>query len=129
VIHDVPAPPVDLGLNASWRARAACRFCPPELFFPGETPGIAHECTEQAKRVCRACEVRNECLDFALESRQEYGIWGGTDEKERGRIRRKSRVAALVGAISSHQLPEGIAPSCSSSLSPLLAYRDRPDVE
>jgi WhiB family transcriptional regulator, redox-sensing transcriptional regulator len=128
VLHDLPVPPVDLGLDASWRARAACRFCPPELFFPGESHGIAHECSERAKEVCQACEVRGECLTFALETRQEYGIWGGTDEKERGRIRRKSRVAALVGSVSSHQLPGAMPTSCSSSLSPLLAYRDRPDV-
>ena len=54
---------------------------------------------ERAKQVCEDCEVRAECLRFALETRQEFGIWGGTDEKERARLRRKGRVSALVAPL------------------------------
>jgi WhiB family redox-sensing transcriptional regulator len=99
VIDDVLTAPADLQADTSWRARAACRLCPPELFFPSGTTGIALERMERAKQVCEACEVRSDCLRFALETRQEFGIWGGTDEKERARLRRKGRVAALVGSM------------------------------
>lgn len=99
MINDVLTVPSDLHADKRWRARAACRLCPPELFFPSGSTGIALERMERAKQVCEACEVRAECLRFAIETRQEFGIWGGTDEKERARLRRKGRVAALIGSI------------------------------
>ena len=97
MIDDVLTAPADLQADTSWRARAACRLCPPELFFPSGTTGIALERMERAKQLCEDCEVQPEYLRFALETRQEFGIWGGTDEKERARLRRKGRMAALVG--------------------------------
>jgi WhiB family transcriptional regulator, redox-sensing transcriptional regulator len=81
--------------NASyeWRKIAACRDTDPELFFPIGTTGAALLQIEQAKAVCRICPVQAECLEFALATNQDSGVWGGTSEEERRMIRR-SRAAA-----------------------------------
>lgn len=72
-----------------WRTRSACRDEDPELFFPIGTTGPAVEQTDAAKRVCMVCEVREECLEFALATNQDAGIWGGLAEDERRTLRRQ----------------------------------------
>jgi WhiB family redox-sensing transcriptional regulator len=57
----------------------------PEAFFP-EKGGS----TREAKKVCRSCEVRAECLEYALEHDERFGIWGGLSERERRRIKRQA---------------------------------------
>lgn len=74
-----------------WRRRAACRDSDPDLFFPAGETGPALDQAELAKAVCRQCPVRGECLDFALASNQEAGIWGGATEAERRKLRRTWR--------------------------------------
>lgn len=74
--------------DTTWRDHAGCRFANPDLFFPPAGAGAAVEQVEAAKSVCQGCEVRNPCLQFAFETRQEAGIWGGTTEDERRRLRR-----------------------------------------
>jgi WhiB family redox-sensing transcriptional regulator len=74
--------------DVRWRDDAACRVMPPELFFPAGTSGAALENIDAAKAVCNACPVQNACLRFAFETKQEDGIWGGTTEVERRRLRR-----------------------------------------
>ena len=72
--------------GAEWRQRAACLDYPALLFFgldDAETPAQRRVREEKAKRVCRACEVRRECLEYALATREPYGIWGGLNEIER----------------------------------------------
>lgn len=71
-----------------WRDRAACRDTDPDLFFPVGSTGAAIEQIESAKEVCSACESIHSCLEFALATNQESGIWGGTSEEERRRLRR-----------------------------------------
>jgi WhiB family redox-sensing transcriptional regulator len=71
-----------------WRRLAACRNTEPDLFFPIGTTGPALEQIEAAKRVCRTCEVINPCLEFALATNQENGVWGGTSEEERRKLRK-----------------------------------------
>jgi len=71
-----------------WRKLAACRHTEPDLFFPVGTTGPAIEQIEAAKRVCRACEAIDACLEFALATNQESGIWGGTSEEERRKLRK-----------------------------------------
>lgn len=78
--------------NEAWRDRAACRDTHSELFFPAGSTGEAVDQIEAAKAVCRSCPVHAACLDFALESNQESGIWGGKDEEERRRLRKVWRV-------------------------------------
>ncbi|WP_405149903.1 WhiB family transcriptional regulator [Sphaerisporangium sp. NBC_01403] len=77
VIQDTVIPAV------SWLRRAACRGEDPELFFPISAKGPGHMQHERAKAVCRRCPVRTPCLDYAVTSREEHGIWGGTDPDER----------------------------------------------
>ena len=73
----------------SWRDHALCRDTDPELFFPVGTTGIALVQIDKARQVCGECDVRSECLDFALETNQDSGIWGGLCEEERRVIRRQ----------------------------------------
>jgi WhiB family redox-sensing transcriptional regulator len=86
----------DLG----WRRRAACRDTDPDLFFPVGTTGAALVQIDQAKAVCEICHVKAECLQFALATNQDSGIWGGTSEEERRKLRRayvaRQRAAANV---------------------------------
>ncbi|TWD25250.1 transcription factor WhiB [Streptomyces sp. T12] len=76
----------------NWRHSAACRTEDPELFFPIGTSGPALMQTEQAKAVCRRCPVQEQCLEWALETGQSIGVWGGTSETERRALKR--RIAA-----------------------------------
>ncbi len=76
----------------NWRSSAACRTEDPDLFFPIGTSGPALMQTEQAKAVCRQCPVREQCLEWALETGQSLGVWGGTSETERRALKR--RIAA-----------------------------------
>jgi WhiB family redox-sensing transcriptional regulator len=80
-----------------WRHRAACRDEDPELFFPIGTTGPALLQIEEAKAVCRRCNVVDECLSWALESGQYSGVWGGLAEEERQTLKRRG-VRALHSA-------------------------------
>jgi WhiB family redox-sensing transcriptional regulator len=66
-----------------WQERALCAQTDPEAFFP-EKGGS----TREAKRICSGCDVRAECLDYALAHDERFGIWGGLSERERRRLRR-----------------------------------------
>ena len=68
-----------------WQDQALCAQTDPEAFFP-EKGGS----TREAKRVCRSCEVRAECLEYALEHDERFGIWGGMSERERRRLKREA---------------------------------------
>jgi WhiB family redox-sensing transcriptional regulator len=75
------------GLEAeelSWQERALCAETDPEAFFP-EKGGS----TREAKKICTGCEVRAECLEYALTNDERFGIWGGLSERERRRLRRR----------------------------------------
>ncbi|WP_411136840.1 WhiB family transcriptional regulator [Streptomyces sp. C10] len=73
-----------------WRHDAVCREADPELFFPVGNTGPALLQIEEAKAVCRRCPVMGQCLQWALESRQESGVWGGMSEDERRAMRRRA---------------------------------------
>jgi WhiB family redox-sensing transcriptional regulator len=74
-------------LAADWRNRAACAGYHHALFFP---VGDADEMrVEQAREICMTCPVTEECLEYALETNQRAGIWGGSTEEERKSLRRK----------------------------------------
>ena len=72
-----------------WRERAACRDLDTDLFFPVGEGAEAQAQADAAKTVCESCPVREECLTFALTTRQEAGIFGGMTEEERRRHRRR----------------------------------------
>jgi WhiB family redox-sensing transcriptional regulator len=69
----------------AWQERALCAQTDPEAFFP-EKGGS----TREAKRVCMSCEVRAECLDYALAKDERFGIWGGLSERERRRVKKQA---------------------------------------
>jgi len=68
-----------------WQERALCAQTDPEAFFP-EKGGS----TREAKRVCLSCEVRVECLEYALANDERFGIWGGLSERERRRLKKQA---------------------------------------
>jgi WhiB family redox-sensing transcriptional regulator len=80
-----------------WRDRAACRDTNPELFFPIGTTGLAIDQIDAAKAVCEQCPVQRECLEFALATNQEAGVWGGTTEDERRKLRKGWLAEQRVG--------------------------------
>ena len=81
-----------------WRSGAACRDTKPDLFFPVGQTGPAIEHIANAKKVCDSCAVQIECLEYALMTNQDAGIWGGLTEDERRQIRRERRRKAREAA-------------------------------
>lgn len=73
-----------------WRHSAACHDVDPELFFPIGTSVAAVRQQQLAQTVCAACPVHRECLRWALDSGQEFGIWGGLSEDERRSLKRRT---------------------------------------
>lgn len=79
-----------------WSNQAACLSAEPELFFPIGTTGGALDDIGAAKAVCARCGVLSECRDYALRTRQPFGVWGGLDEEERKAVWAGQPVGALV---------------------------------
>jgi WhiB family redox-sensing transcriptional regulator len=75
---------------STWRDRAACLGENPELFFPEGNTGSALRQINEAKAVCRRCEVVETCLKWALDSGQNSGVWGGLTEEERRALKRRN---------------------------------------
>ena len=83
----------------NWDDEASCQGIDPEVFFPDRPSDQALA----AKAICRGCPVRTACLEFALETRLDHGVWGGLTEVERrslrrSRQRRARREAAITGS-------------------------------
>jgi WhiB family transcriptional regulator, redox-sensing transcriptional regulator len=76
---------IDLG----WADRALCAQTDPDAFYPEKGKS-----TTAAKRTCMACEVRTECLEYALENEERWGVWGGTSEHQRRKMQRERKHAA-----------------------------------
>lgn len=74
--------------DLAWQEEALCAQTDPELFFPDKG-----QPTAAAKRVCQACDVRAQCLNYALDH-DDMGVWGGLSRKERQRLKALDRVAA-----------------------------------
>lgn len=76
-----------------WMRDGECRNYPPSAFFPSDGVGV-----DAARRICDTCHVKDQCLNYALESRIDHGVWGGCSERERRRIlkRRRQEAAALA---------------------------------
>jgi WhiB family redox-sensing transcriptional regulator len=69
----------------AWQERALCAQTDPEAFFP-EKGGS----TREAKKVCLGCDVRGDCLEYALAHDERFGIWGGLSERERRRLKKEA---------------------------------------
>ncbi len=76
---------VDDGNPLAWQADSLCAQTDPEAFFP-EKGGS----TRDAKKICGSCEVSSECLEYALENDERFGIWGGLSERERRKLRKRA---------------------------------------
>lgn len=68
-----------------WQTDSLCAQTDPEAFFP-EKGGS----TRDAKKICSTCEVRTQCLEYALSNDERFGIWGGLSERERRKLRKRA---------------------------------------
>lgn len=68
----------------TWQDFAACKGSDPEVFFPARGDDA-----RPAQAICSSCAVKAACLAYALDNGEHFGIWGGTSERERRRIRRR----------------------------------------
>ncbi len=73
------------GNPLGWQTDALCAQTDPEAFFP-EKGGS----TRDAKKICTTCDVRSECLEYALQNDERFGIWGGLSERERRKLKRRA---------------------------------------
>lgn len=69
--------------DLSWKDSGLCAETDPEAFFPDKGGS-----TREAKRICTGCDVRSQCLSYALQNDERFGIWGGYSERERRKIKR-----------------------------------------
>lgn len=76
-------------MTNNWMSVGECAERPPSLFFPSDGVGV-----EVARRICAGCQVREQCLEYALKNRIDHGVWGGASERERRRILRRRRLEA-----------------------------------
>lgn len=83
--REIEATTVDLlGDAPDWQERALCSQTDPEAFFPEKGASSV-----EAKRICGRCDVKDECLDYALGHDERFGIWGGMSERERRKLKRR----------------------------------------
>ena len=80
-------------MSLSWRQKAACRGLSTDIFYP-----VSDDDADEAKSICAVCPVREACLEWALDTREREGIWGGATERERRRLIRQRRKAAASAA-------------------------------
>jgi WhiB family redox-sensing transcriptional regulator len=71
----------------AWRSSAACSGLPHSVFFPAADAN--EDAIALAKEICDVCPVTDACLEFALETNQRSGVWGGTSEEDRKTLRRR----------------------------------------
>ena len=79
-----------------WSSRAACLNAEPEVFFPIGNGGVGLDEVSAAKAICAGCAVLVECRDYAVATRQPFGVWGGLDEEQRRAVWAGHAVPALV---------------------------------
>jgi WhiB family redox-sensing transcriptional regulator len=84
-------------MDMVWLNKARCLNADPELFFPVGNTGPALEQIEQAKTICRHCDVSAQCLEYAIKENQDTGVWGGLSEDERRSLKRRYARARRAG--------------------------------
>lgn len=94
VVRPNRAPAVAEPADGDWRSRAACADEDPDLFFPVGNSGPALLQTEQARAVCTRCPVMETCRKWALDTDQEFGVWGGLSEDDRRSLKHTARSRA-----------------------------------
>jgi WhiB family redox-sensing transcriptional regulator len=101
----------------AWRLSAACRDVDPVVFFPVGETGPAVQQIADAKAICRGCPVRLVCLQYALATHQDDGVWGGYDEAERRDLRRKWRRLGRPARFVPSASPDEAGPRSTSGRS------------
>jgi len=84
----------------TWRNRSACLGKNPDLFFPDGRSNAARLQIEEARAVCRGCDVVKACLKRAMESDQDTGVWGGLSEDERQVLETRNARTRRAGRVS-----------------------------
>jgi WhiB family redox-sensing transcriptional regulator len=87
----------------TWRNRATCLGVDPELFFPIGNTGPALLQIEEARAICRRCEVVDTCLRWAMESSADTGVWGGLSDDERRNLKRRRARARVLSRVVGFQ--------------------------
>jgi hypothetical protein len=87
-----------------WQSKGTCAQTDPEAFYP-EKGGS----TREAKRICYGCEVRDKCLEYAIEHDERFGVWGGLSERER---RRAARGETVIPVLRTDRRPNGHGHAC-----------------
>ena len=67
---------------------AKCRGVDPDLFYPKRGDNYS---VSQARLICNKCNIEDECLQYALDNNEKFGIWGGTSPRQRGKIKLQRR--------------------------------------
>jgi WhiB family redox-sensing transcriptional regulator len=88
--------------SRAWRDRALCLDADPDLFFPPDDGVNAYAQTLAAKKVCAACPVRAECLEYAIVNNELWGVWGGVPERPRRAMRLQAQQAAAPRCRNDH---------------------------
>jgi WhiB family transcriptional regulator, redox-sensing transcriptional regulator len=117
VVHLEPTPVVGTPVSIraamwndlSWREQAACHDIATEIFFPVGLTGSSLNETARAKKICRSCAAVDACLEFALRTNQDHGIWGAHTEDERRALRRARRAAARRALANERAAAERLA--------------------
>lgn len=105
------ADPVEDEVPYRWSRDAACRGMDSRFWFPERG-----EITSEAKQVCGACPVREDCLDESLRNGERHGVWGGLSERQRRQIRRKSRQVTGSPSSVAGAGPAAAAPAAGPSI-------------
>jgi WhiB family transcriptional regulator, redox-sensing transcriptional regulator len=104
--------------EVDWRTGAACLAVGAEWFYSEKGPESQGAATAyaEAKRVCGVCEVRAECLEFALRTEEPHGVWGGATPNERARMLGRERLYTPVGAVADVDVFAGTAAEVADRL-------------
>jgi WhiB family transcriptional regulator, redox-sensing transcriptional regulator len=92
--------------RAEWWSLGACLAADPDLFFPISEAGPARQQVTAAKRVCAGCQVREQCLSYALATGPIQGVWGGTSEEERRALARAEHPVRSPRSLSAARRPK-----------------------
>jgi WhiB family redox-sensing transcriptional regulator len=80
----------------AWQMDAPCAQTDPEIFFPEDKQDV-----RLAKTICKTCPVISQCLAFALENSETFGVWGGTTARERQILRNRGKGRPRIERLAS----------------------------
>lgn len=121
--------------NHDWRTRALCAQIGGDWWYADNTPHHTSE-INTAKAICQMCDVQTQCLEWALNNDERYGIWGGLSAHQRQKLRRKRRIppqqpwlqpcGTPAAARRHHRRKEPLCPACIAASSHQRKNRKQP---